>query len=117
MIMILADLSLIPVAPTAADVWATNDMLPIIEQAQEIKPDLLTRLVWTRYRGYTKTAREVSAAAGRELGLKSLRSKLSYRVAYSNALAHGLIGSETKDKTARKEIELLTREVKRLLKS
>lgn len=115
-IMVLADLSLIPIGASAAEVWATSDMLPIIEQAQEIKPDLLTRLVWTRYRGYTRAAKEISAAAGRELSLKSLRSKIGYRVAYSDALARGLTATESTDKTARAEIQALTREIKKLLK-
>ena len=115
-IMVLSHLSLIPVGASAAEIWATSDMLPIIEQAQEIKPDLLTRLVWTRYRGYTNAAKEISAAAGRELGLKSLRSKLGYRVAYSDALARGLTAAETPDKAARAEIETLTREIRKLLK-
>lgn len=115
-IMILADLSLIPVGASAAEVWATSDMLPIIEAAQEAKPDLLTRLVWTRYRGYTRTAKEISRAAGRELGLKALRSKIGFRVAYSDALAQGLTVAESADKAAKSEIEALTREVRKLLR-
>lgn len=115
-IMVLADISLIPIGASAAEVWATSDMLPIIEQAQEIKPDLLTRLVWTRYRGYTNAAKEISRAAGRELGLKALKSKVGYRVAYSDALARGLTVCETADKAAKTEIETLTREVRKLLR-
>ena len=115
-IMVLADLSLIPVGASAAEVWATGDMLPIIDQAQEVKPELLIRLVWTRYRGYTNAAKEISAAAVRELGLKPLRSKLGYRVAYSDALAQGLTAAETPDKNARAELEALTREVRKLLR-
>ena len=114
-IMVLADLSLIPVGASAAEVWATSDMLPIIEAAREIKPDLLTRIVWTRYRGYTRTAKEISRAAGRELGLKALRNKIGFRVAYSDALARGLTAAETADKAARAEVEALTREVKKLV--
>jgi chromosome partitioning protein len=113
--LIMADLSLIPVGASAAEVWATSDMLPIIEQAQEIKPDLLVRLVWTRYRAYTNAAKEISKAAGKELGLKSLRSKIGYRVAYSDSLARGLTVSESTDKTAKAELEAMAREVRSLM--
>jgi len=115
-IMLLADLSLIPVGASAAEIWATSDMLPIIDQAQALKPNLNVRTVWVRYRGYTRAAKEISQSAGRELGLKALKTKIGYRVAYSDALAAGLTAAESTDKNARAEIEALTREVTRLAK-
>ena len=115
-IMLLSDLALIPLGASAAEVWATSDMLPIIEDARAIKPDLNIRMVWIRYRGYTRSAKEISHSAGRELGLKSMKTKISYRVAYSDALAAGMTVTESTDKTAKSEIQTLTREVIRSLK-
>ena len=114
-ILLLSDLALIPIGASAAEVWATGDMLPIIEEAREIKPDLNVKAVWMRYRSYTRAAKEISQSAGRELGLKSLRTKIGYRVAYSDALAAGLTVAETADKVARTELETLTREILRLM--
>jgi len=73
-------------------------------------------MVWIRYRGYTRSAKEISRSAGRELGLKALKAKISYRVAYSDALAAGRTVAETTDKIAKSEIQALTREVTRSLK-
>jgi chromosome partitioning protein len=115
-ILLLSDLSLIPIGASAAEVWATSDMLPILEEAEAVKPDLNVRTVWVRYRGYTRAAKEISKSAGRELGLKALRTKIGFRVAYSDALAAGLTAAETADKNAREEIEALTREVTRLVR-
>jgi chromosome partitioning protein len=115
-IMLLSDLSLIPVGASAAEIWATSDMLPIIEQAKALKPDLNIRTVWMRYRGYTRAAKEISRSAGRELGLKALKTKLGFRVAYSDALAAGLTVAESTDKNAKAEIQSITREILRLLK-
>jgi len=115
-ILLLSDLSLVPVGASAAEIWATSDMLPIIEEAQALKSDVNVRTVWVRYRGYTRAAKEISRSAGRELGLKALKTKIGFRVAYSDALAAGLTAVETTDKNARGEIEALTREVIRLAK-
>jgi len=116
-IVLLSDLALIPIGASAAEIWATGDMLPIITEAQEIKPSLNVKTVWMRYRGYTRAAQEISQSAGRELGLKALRTKVGYRVAYSDALAAGLTVAETADKVARTELEALTREILRILEA
>jgi len=116
-IMLLSDLTLIPIAASAAEIWATSDMVPIVEDARTVKPDLNINLVWIRYRGYTRSAKEISLSASRELGLRALKTKISYRVAYSDALAAGRTVTETTDKIAKSEIQALTREVIRALKS
>jgi len=114
-IMLLSDLTLIPIGASAAEVWATSDIVPIVKDARTVKPDLNTKLVWIRYRGYTRSAKEISRSAGRELGLQALKTKISYRVAYSDALAAGRTVAETTDKIAKSEIQALTREVARSL--
>jgi len=115
-ILVLSDLALIPLGASAAEVWATSDMLSIIEEARDLKPHLEVRTVWMRYRGYTRAAKEISRSAGRELGLKALKTKIGYRVAYSDALAAGLTAAETADQNAKAEIESLIREVIRQVK-
>lgn len=115
-VLILSDLALVPVGASAAEIWASGDMLETIEAAEAVNPDLKVRLVWTRFRGYTRSAQEISAAAGRELGLKALKTKLGLRVAYPEALAAGMTAAEYGDKAAREEVEALTKEVVRLLK-
>jgi chromosome partitioning protein len=113
--LILSHLSLIPLGASAAELWATSDLLSTIHEAREIKPDVDARILWTRFRGSTKSAQELSHAAQGELGLKELRSKLGYRVAFSEALARGLTVAEWPERTASLEMQVLTNEVIKIL--
>jgi len=109
--LILSHLSLIPLGASAAELWATSDLLSTIHEAREIKPTVDARILWTRFRGSTKSAQELSAAAQGELGLKELRAKLGYRVAFSEALARGMTAAEWPERTARVEMQSVAREV------
>ena len=113
--LILSDLCLIPLGASAAEIWATSDLLPTINEAIAAKPDVDARILWTRFRGTTKSAKELSAAAHDELGLQELQNKLGYRVAYAEALARGLTVLEWPERTARVEFQAVGKEIKRIL--
>ena len=109
--LILSHLCLIPLGASAAEIWATSDLLTTIHEARAIKPDVDARILWTRFRGSTKSAQELSAAAQGELGLKELKAKLGYRVAFSEALARGMTVTEWSDKVASLEMQVLHNEI------
>jgi chromosome partitioning protein len=109
--LILSHLCLIPLSASAAEIWATSDLLATIHEARELKPSVDARILWTRFRGSTKSAQELSAAAQSELGLKELKAKLGYRVAFSEALARGMTAAEWPERTARVEMQSVAREV------
>lgn len=113
-ILVLADLCLAPVAPSAAEIWATSDLLELIEQAHKIKP-VTARLVWTRYRGHTKLAQDLTGQIN-QAGLTSLSTSLAMRVAYADALGRGLTGAEVQDRGAKAEVKALTTEIENLLR-
>lgn len=109
--LILSHLALIPLSASAAEIWATSDLLGTIQEAKQVKPIVDARLIWTRFRGSTKSAQELSAAAQRELSLKEIKAKLGYRVAFSEALARGLTVAEWPERTARAEMLSVAKEV------
>lgn len=113
--LILSRLCLIPLGASAAELWATGDLLTTINEAKAVKPDVDARILWTRFRGSTKSAQELSAAAKGELGLKELSSKLGYRVAFPEALARGMTVLEWPERTARVEFQAVGKEIKRIL--
>ena len=113
--LILSRLCLIPLGASAAELWATGDLMTTINEAKAVKPDVDARILWTRFRGSTKSAQELSAAAKGELGLKELGSKLGYRVAFSEALARGMTVLEWPERTARVEFQAVGKEIKRIL--
>ena len=114
--LILSHLCLVPLGASAAEIWATSDLLATIKEAKQAKSDVDARITWTRFRGSTKSARDLSEAAKGELGLKELKAKLGYRVAFAEALARGLTVAEWPERTARLEMQVLKNEVVAILK-
>ena len=114
-ILMLSDVLLIPLGTSAAEIWATTDLLDTIREAQKQQPDLVYRIVWNRFRSYTRSAHELKTAVQAELNAPSLNTTIGHRVAYSDNLAIGLSVTECKDKAAKNEIQSLTAEVLSLL--
>jgi chromosome partitioning protein len=112
-ILALSDVAIVPVGASPAEVWATSDVVPLITDAQAMRP-LQARMVWTRFRAHTRLAQDLDGQASRELGLKALKCHLGFRVAYAQALGEGLTATEVGDATARDEVEALVAEVRRL---
>ena len=88
---------------------------PAAQRRVDFNQGVDARILWTRFRGSTKSAQELSAAAKGELGLKELGSKLGYRVAFSEALARGMTVLEWPERTARVEFQAVGKEIKRIL--
>ena len=114
-ILVLADLCLVPVGASAAEIWATSDLLALVGEANKVKP-VMARMIWTRHRPYTKLAQELSELATKELGLVALSTSLGMRVAYMQALGEGLTVAELTEPTAKEEVRQLTNEIQNLLK-
>jgi chromosome partitioning protein len=115
-IIVMSSLCLVPLGASAAEIWSTADLLTTIDTARTFRKDIDVRIVWNRFRAHTREANDLSMAAGKELGLKELGTRLGYRVAYSEALARGLSVDEWLDRTAHAEIRALAAEVKEILK-
>ena len=114
-IIILSDLCLVPVTASAAEMWATSDLLTLLDDAREMRK-VDARLLWTRFRAYTRIAKEMSEEAEKALKLPAMKSTLGYRVAYAEALGLGRTAAEMSDLEARTEVVGLVGEVKRILK-
>ncbi len=114
-IMMLADVCLIPVGASVAEIWATADVLTIIEAAKKVRP-INARMIWTRHRSFTNLAKELTEQATAELGLPILKTAMALRVAYPEALGSGLTVTEMPDTNARIEMRYLVAEVRKLLR-
>ena len=113
--LMLADLVVIPMGASAAEIWATSDLLETIEEARQKRPQLNYRILWNRYRSNTRSAGELSGAVHEELEAPEFETRLGYRVAYADALANGLSVLEWRDTKARDEITGLTNEIIQIL--
>ena len=115
-ILVLADLCLIPVGASAAEIWATADLLALVEEATKVK-EINARMIWTRHRPHTRLAQDLSELAAKELGLVALTTTLGMRGAYMQALGEGLTVAELYEPSAKAEIKSLTEEIQTLLRT
>ena len=114
-ILILADLCLVPIGASKAEIWATADILEMLTEAKKVKP-INVRMLWTRYRPQTKLAQGLTALVKEELGLAALGTSLGMRVSYMEALGEGLTVAELADQSAKVEAIFLANEVQKLMR-
>lgn len=114
--IIMSDLCLVPLGASAPEIWSTVDLLETVEAARERKQDIDVRIIWTRFRASTKSAQELSVQATDQLQLKTMKTKLGYRVAYSEAIGRGMTVLEWTDNKAKAELKALGNELQKVLK-
>ena len=111
-----SDLVLVPVSPSALDIWSMQQFMGKYEQVKAVKGDSIHGfIILNKFSGKTRLDKEVTEALD-SLGLKVLDSKIADRVAYREAPINGLGVSEMKNEKAREEVSLLTDEVERIMK-
>ena len=110
-----ADLVLMPLTASAADVWSTEELVAVVNEVRKGNKRLRARLVWNRLRASRLTA-EFLESTGKALKTKELNSFLGQRNAYVEALGRGLTVLEWSDPKARAEFELFFQEVKEQIK-
>jgi chromosome partitioning protein len=97
--MLAADLVLIPVQPSASDVWATQAVLGLIREAGVYRPQLRGMFVINRRVIGTRIAREVRKAID-DLGIPALDASLAQRVTFAEKAGTGLLAAEIDPRSA-----------------
>lgn len=112
-VLLAADLFLIPISPSALDVWSSKEMLELIEQARVFKEDLAAAFVINRKITGSVLGRDIHLAL-EEMDLPILKAALSQRVAFAEAMSLGQTVNEYAPAgAAAKEIVQLTEEIKK----
>jgi chromosome partitioning protein len=109
----VADLVLIPVQPSGADLWAAEDILDTVKARQKVTDELHAAFVVSRAVTRTNLADTIGDALAR-YDADVLDSRTGHRVAYTEALGSGQSVLEMGGKAAT-EIENITDEVLYLL--
>lgn len=107
-----AHVALIPIQPSAADIWACAATVKLIKAKLDIGGQIDAGFVATRVSGSTKLSRETLSGAWNEYELPLLENCISNRVAYAQSLSDGVSVFDTQDRAARAEIELIIEELK-----
>lgn len=110
-----SDLVLIPVQPSPYDVWAAEEVVKLIKEAQIYRPEIQAAFVINRKIAKTAIGRDiVDALEGFEIEV--LDSTLSQRVVYAESAAVGVAVFEQDFKSyATREVNRLAKEVLNVL--
>ena len=93
-VILASDVVAIPVQPSPYDVWASADVLALLELAQVYKPELESAWVINRKIVGTAIGRDIRAQLS-EYGPRLLGATVAQRVIFSEAAARGLAVYET----------------------
>ena len=109
--ILAADLVIVPIKPSALDVWAALDVWRLIDEAMIFKPGIRSAFVLNCKIVGSRVAREAIAAI-EQLDRRILRSQVSERVAFVECLVSGQVVGETEPRSkAAEEMAALTEEV------
>lgn len=85
-----SDIVLVPVQPSAVDVWATAEIVHLVTEAQTFKPSLTGAFVINRKIANTAIGRDVAAALGQFGDFPVLPGALHQRVLFAESAGQGL---------------------------
>lgn len=113
--LLAADLVLIPVQPSAYDVWASHEMVQLIAEARQFRPQLRAAFVINRRVVGTVIGREARSALA-DQPFPALAAEISQRIAFADSVAAGRLAFEVSPKGAAAcEIAALARTVQEML--
>jgi len=112
--LLAADLVLIPVQPSAYDIWATAEMLVLIREARIYRPALKAIFVINRRVTRTVIGREARWTL-RSQEIPTLDAEIHQRIVFAESVAAGRLASELEPYgAAAREVTALAREVESL---
>jgi chromosome partitioning protein len=111
-----ADLVLVPVQPSSADVWAAETTIKLVEEAHTFRPELGAALVVNRTIPNTILGKAILELL-REFSVKTLKSTIGQRIIFAESLGRG--GSVIEDApqgAAAQEIRTLIKQLRDLMR-
>lgn len=112
-----SDFILVPMQPSPFDIWASNNLIDLIEQGRAVNPKLKAGIVLTRLVKNTKIGAEVGQVIS-DFGLPVLTSNIGQRTCYpySASLGKSIFDTERPNSEPVKEINSLANEINELMK-
>lgn len=108
--ILASQLILIPVQPSALDIWAASETVQLITEAQQFKPDIQAAFIINRKVVNSSIGREVTDAL-KDYPFPTLKTAIAQRVAFSEASMGYTVIELDANSTASKEVRLLTKDV------
>lgn len=103
----ISDLVLIPVKPSAADIWAADNLIQRLHDEQSRRDNLSIAFLINEFKANTRLSREVKSALS-ESGIALAQTTIGSRNAYPIALGNGqtIFEYEPKGKAAKELLSL-----------
>lgn len=113
--LLAADLVLIPVQPSAYDIWASHEMVQLIAEARVFRPQLRAAFVINRRVVGTVIGREARAALA-DQPFAALATEVAQRIVFADSVAAGRLACEVAPQCAAAlEIAALAQAVREML--
>lgn len=105
--------ALIPVQPSAADVWASAAAVKLIQSKIDVGGNIKAAFVANRVNVQTNLSREILNGEWNDYDIPLLKTSLGNRVAYAQSLSDGVSVFETQDSVAKTEVTALVEELEK----
>lgn len=110
-LLMASNFFLIPITPSAMDVWSSKEVVGLFSEAQVFNEDLKAAFVISRKITNTTIGKEIDSAIGK-YKLPILKTKIHQRVIYAESMSFGNLVFEYEPKgKAEAEIIKLTKEI------
>lgn len=107
----VADVVLIVIQPSGADVWAAAATVKLIRAKQDIGGTVQAAFLVNRASGVSRLSKEIQAGEWNEYELPQLDAVIRNRVSFAQSLTDGVSIYDTQDKAGQAEIDAVVKEV------
>ena len=109
-VMLASSLVVIPVQPSAVDIWSARDTVTLFNEAKVYNPELKAALLISRFQPNTRLSKEAREAL-EALSLPVFQSTISQRVSLAEAPLYGKLIFHYSNHPAATEFRSLAREI------
>ena len=107
----VANLALIVIQPSGADVWASAATVKLVRQKLDVGGQIDAAFLVNRTSGTTKLSKLIKSGEWNEYGIDQLDSTLGNRVSFAQALTDGVSVYDLHDTAAKAEVDAVINEL------
>jgi len=107
----VANLALIVIQPSGADVWASAATVKLVRQKLDVGGQIDAAFLVNRTSGTTKLSKLIRAGEWNEYGIDQLDATLGNRVSFAQALTDGVSVYDLHDAVAKSEVDAVITEL------
>lgn len=107
----VANLALIVIQPSGADVWASAATVKLVRQKLDVGGQIDAAFLVNRTSGTTKLSKLIRAGEWNEYGIDQLDATLGNRVSFAQALTDGVSVYDLHDAAAKAEVDAVITEL------